>query len=239
MTEQPSRRRGLRYQKLSEEIADTLQEMIVNGELESGRKVTQAELATMLGVSPMPIREALLKLAAVGLVDAAPNRSFHVVTTTPADMHDSYWMHAILEGELTRRACVNRGSDLVPELRVQERAYESGAAAHDESALRDSNTAFHRIINTAASAPRLLFMLKTTLRFAGEGWYPRIEGWVEQSIKAHAKIIDAFECDDADAAGEAAQEHVLDAGKLIVEYYESTGQWVRGSAPSSISQEAD
>jgi DNA-binding GntR family transcriptional regulator len=240
MTEQPKgRRQKLRYQKLSEEIADVLQEMIVNGELESGQKVTQEELAASLGVSTMPIREALLKLAAVGLVDAAPNRSFHVVSTTPADMHDSYWLHAILEGELTRRACVNRGPDLAPELRAQEQAYESAAAAQDESALRHSNTAFHRIINKAANAPRLLFLLKTTLRFAREGWYPRIEGWVAQSIEAHAKIIDAFERNDANAAGQAAQEHVLDAGKLLVEYFETTGQWARGSAPSSTGQEAD
>lgn len=235
MTDQPKRRRGLRYQKLSEEIVDVLQQMIVNGELESGQKLTQEELAGMLGVSTMPIREALLKLSAVGLVDAAPNRSFHVVTTTTDDMRDSYWMHAVLEGELTRRACVNRGSALALELREQEEAYERAAAAQDESGLQHSNTAFHRIINRAASSPRLLFLLKTTLRFAREGWYPRIDGWVAQSIEAHAKIIDAFERNDADAAGQAAKQHVLDAAELLIDYFEATGRWERGAAPASLS----
>ena len=235
MTAMPSRRRGLKYQKLSEEIAEVLQEMIVNGEFESGQKLTQEELALMLGVSTMPIREALLKLSAVGLVEASPNRSFHVITTTAADMLDSYWMHATLEGELTRRACANSGADLVPQLRQHEHDYELAAAASDESALQHSNTAFHRVINTAARSPRLLFLLKTTLRFAREGWYPRLEGWIPRSIDAHLKIIDAFERNDAAAAGQFAAQHVIEAGELVVGHFETTGLWARGLAPSGMS----
>jgi DNA-binding GntR family transcriptional regulator len=234
MNARPIRRQGLRYQKLSEEIVEVLQEMIVSGELESGRKVTQEELASMLGVSTMPIREALLKLSAVGLVDAAPNRSFHIVTTTAADMQDSYWMHAAIEGELTRRACANRGADLVPELRQHEDAYEQAAAARDDTALQHSNTAFHRVINAAANSPRLLFMLRTTLRFAREGWYPRVEGWVPHSIEAHLGIIDAFERNDPAEAGRRASQHVLDAGAMLVDYFETSGQWARGSAPAGV-----
>src|SRR5260370_42058441 len=112
---------------------------------------------------------------------------------------------------------MNRGPDLAPELRAQEQAYESAAAAQDESALQHSNTAFHRIINTAAGAPRLLFLLKTIMRFGREGWYPRIEGCAAQSIKSRARIIDAFERNAANAAGRSAQEHVLDSGELLVE----------------------
>jgi DNA-binding GntR family transcriptional regulator len=230
-------RQGLRYQKLSEEIVEVLQQMIVSGELESGRKVTQEELAGMLGVSTMPIREALLKLSAVGLVDAAPNRSFHVVTTTAADVQDSYWMHAALEGELTRRACVNRGADLVSELRRHEDAYEQAAAAGDDSALQHSNTAFHRVINTAANSPRLLFLLKTTLRFSREGWYPRLDGWVPRSIESHLGIIEAFEHGNAEEAGQLARQHVLDAGEMLLDYFEATGEWVRGSAPAGVPDE--
>jgi DNA-binding GntR family transcriptional regulator len=58
--------RNLEYQKMSDAVADTLQQMIVEDELKSGQKVTQDEVAKMLGVSTMPVREALLKLAALG-----------------------------------------------------------------------------------------------------------------------------------------------------------------------------
>src|SRR3981189_2012694 len=101
MTSGTSQQRGLRYQKTSDEVADVLQQMILANRLSSGQKITKDELAKMLGVSTMPVREALLKLAAIGLVDAAPNRSFRVTNSTKEDTRDSYWMHSVLAGELT------------------------------------------------------------------------------------------------------------------------------------------
>ena len=74
----------------------------------------------MLGVSTMPVREALLKLAALGLVEASPNRSFRVVNSTKEDTRDSYWMQSVLVGELTRRACTLEGPKLVPELESKD-----------------------------------------------------------------------------------------------------------------------
>jgi len=74
---------------MSDEVADVLQQMIIDNRLAAGQKITQDELAKMLNVSTMPVREALLKLAAIGLVDAAPNRSFRVVNSTKEDARDS------------------------------------------------------------------------------------------------------------------------------------------------------
>src|ERR1700721_2637172 len=119
--------RSLEYQKMSDAVADTLQQMIVEDELKSGQRVTQDELAKMLGVSTMPVREALLKLAALGLVEASPNRSFRVVNSTKEDTRDSYWMQSVLVGELTRRACSIEGLKLVPELEGKLTAYSAAA----------------------------------------------------------------------------------------------------------------
>lgn len=218
-------RRNLKYQKMSDEVANVLQQMIIENELEAGQRVTQDELAKMLGVSTMPIREALLKLAALGLVEASPNRSFRVVNSTKSDLLDSYWMQSILTGEMTRRACALAGASLVPELQRWLQAYSDAAEAGDAEELEKTYSSFYRTINLAANAPRLLFMLQTNLRFMPVLWYPRIEGWIPLSKAAHKEIIAAFERGDADRAAAISSEHMIAAGQLLIEYYEATDRW--------------
>jgi DNA-binding GntR family transcriptional regulator len=222
VTAQP---RGLRYQKMSDEVADVLQQMIIDGQLQAGQRITQDELSKMLGVSTMPVREALLKLAALGLVEASPNRSFRVVNSTKEDTRDSYWMQSVLVGELTRRACTLEGPKLVPELESKLAAYSAAADAGDDSAMEAAYGGFYRAINLAAQSPRLLFMLRTNLRFVPIRWYPRIEGWIPLSKAAHKTIITAFKRADREQAATIASSHMIQAGELLIEYFESTGRW--------------
>jgi DNA-binding GntR family transcriptional regulator len=220
-----NQQRRLDYQKMSDAVADELQQMIVENELKSGQKVTQDELAKMLGVSTMPVREALLKLVALGLVEASPNRSFRVINSTKNDLRDSYWMQSVLTGELTRRACELSGASLVPELQRWLQAYSDAAEAGDAEQLEKTYGSFYRTINIAADAPRLVFMLQTNLRFVPVLWYPRIQGWIRLSKSAHKKVISAFKQGNADGASAIASEHMLASGELLIEYFESTGRW--------------
>lgn len=217
----------LRWRKLSDEVAATLRRMILVGELTPGSRVTQDALASRLGVSTMPVREALLRLAAEGFVEAAPNRSFTVVRTARSDIHDIYWMHAKLAGELTSRACAHADADLMQTLRKLsdrcQQAYEEKNAAEMEAA----NWAFHRAINLAADAPKLLLMLRTSLRFIPDDFYARIPGWPEASSQGHGQIVTAFEQRDPEAARAAAEAHVHQAGTFLTAYFSGTGFWTR------------
>src|SRR5207244_1357424 len=107
----------LRWRKLADEVVATLRRMILVGELPPGSRSSQDELARLLGVSTMPVREALLRLAAEGFVEASPNRSFTIVRTTQTDVRDIYWMHAMLAGELASRACARADIELPRTLR--------------------------------------------------------------------------------------------------------------------------
>ena len=225
MTDVTTNRQGLRHQKMSDEVADVLQQMIIDDRLTSGQKITQDELAKMLNVSTMPVREALLKLAAIGLVHAAPNRSFRVTNSTKEDARDSYWVHSMLAGELTRRACIAQGATLAPELLRCLTTYSAAAAAGDTAGLEDSYRAFYRAINLAAQSPRLLFLLRTNLRFVPIRWYPHIEDWIPLSEAAHRKIITAFGKGDSDTAAVTASTHICQAGELLIAHFESTGRW--------------
>lgn len=215
----------LRWRKLSDEVTSRLRRMILVGELAPGSRTTQDELARLLGVSTMPVREALLRLAAEGFMEANPNRSFTVARTTESDVRDIYWMHATLAGELARRACASATPELLSSLRkLSERcqqAQRTGNAAEMEAA----NWAFHREINLAADAPKLLLMLRTSLRFIPEGFYGLLQAWPDASSDGHGQIMTAFELRDPEAARAAAEDHVREAGLLLADYFSSTGYW--------------
>ncbi len=229
--------RPLRRRTLAVEVADRLREMILTGALPSGSRTTQDELARMLGVSTMPVREGLLRLAAEGFVHAEPNRSFTIAPTTREDVHDVYWMHAVLAGELTRRACERADDALVAALRERAVRCHKVAGSGDADLLEEANWEFHKAINAAAQAPKLLVILRATLRFIPHGFYGLLPAWTPTSEAGHEAILQAFEQRDPEAAREAAEQHVQDAGRLLVELFTARGYWERPVAAAQTQSE--
>jgi DNA-binding GntR family transcriptional regulator len=221
----PAQAPKLRYRKMADEVAETLRRMILLGELAPGQRTTQDELAELLGVSTTPVREALLRLTAAGLIEASPNRYFRVVRTSRHEIRDTYWMHATLAAELTRRACEFRDAELVDTLVALEARYDAAVKIHDAPEMTEANRLFHRAINIAARSPRLVFMLKTTLRFIPDDLYPETETWGTTSISAHEAIVSAFQAGYPDEAASAASQHVLAAGELLIRLLEDRGFW--------------
>ena len=75
----------VRHTSIADEVTETVRMMVIRGELVPEQHVTQEGLARMLGVSTMPVREALLRLAAEGMVKTSANRSFSILGTTESD----------------------------------------------------------------------------------------------------------------------------------------------------------
>lgn len=215
----------VRRRLLTAEVADTIREMILTGELKPGRRFTQQELAQALGVSTMPVREALLRLTHDGLVAASPNRSYQVELTTRADLEDIYWMHSVLAGELAARACRHASDDLIRRLREVLEHNLRALGLGDLGAMENGNWAFHRAINVAADSPKLLLLLQTTLSFIPHGFYALVADWGKASEQGHAGILQAIEEHDADGARLASEEHVQQAAQLLIKYFSETGYW--------------
>jgi DNA-binding GntR family transcriptional regulator len=215
----------VRPRKIADEVLDSLRTMILTGTLPAGVRTTQAELARMLGVSTMPVREALLRLSSEGFVEMVPNKSFTVVRTSRQDIHDIYAVHAVLAGELTRRACRNATAELIGELTQVALECSHAVTHHDEQGSGRANWSFHRLINEAAQAPKLALLLRSTVRFIPNSFYSLVPAWAEVSELGHRQILAAFAGSEADAACEAAHEHVLEAGKLLISSFSSSGYW--------------
>jgi DNA-binding GntR family transcriptional regulator len=198
---------------MTDEVAAELRRMVLSGELEGGERVTQDRLAKSLGVSTMPVREALLRLAAEGLIVAAPNRSFTVVSNSEDDLRDIFWVYAIMAAELAGRAAQHADGELVRALAGYHKRYLEVIDKEDERF--DANWQFFRAVNLAARSPRLLHVLGSTLRF-----FPDIlhsaPGSAELAAKWQKELLRAITRGDAAKAQTISVRYARQAGELYI-----------------------
>jgi DNA-binding GntR family transcriptional regulator len=218
-------KRKVARRTVAEQAYDNVRNMILMGELPPNSRITHDELAAVLGVSTMPVREALLRLSHEGLVDISQTRSFTVAPATRSDIQDIYWLQGTLSGELTARACRNSGQNLADQLRSVQERWEHLPKTATPEALDKLNHEFHRAINKAGESPKLLVLLENTLRFIPDHFYSLLPAWSEMSLKGHQAIIEAIDAGDAKAARRAAQHHVEEAGALLIEHFDELGFW--------------
>jgi DNA-binding GntR family transcriptional regulator len=219
---------------LGEEVADRLRNMILEGELKPDQNLTQEEVARRLAVSTTPAREGLLRLASEGFIQASPNRAFQITRSTREDIRDVYWCHAMLSGELVARACERKDAGMVERLRSYN---DDLRQAHQEGSpgrMEEANWGFHRELHVAANAPKLLLLLRATLRFIPDQFYALLPDWPPVSERGHREMIDAIARGDCEAARAATQRHVHEAGELLMAHFTDMGYWTRpGAEPRS------
>lgn len=207
--------RGQRRQAIVESlIADVLQ-----GRLRAGQHLGTQELAQRHGVSHTPIREALIALAGVGVIDLLPNRGAVVRTVTAADVREVCQVRRVLECEATRRACgrVDRAEleTLAGELKrlmdghgrsksaFIERARALDDRLHDQIAASCGN----RFLAQELSRLKTLFRAFRDMAWAYEELrsdFRRLAGEAQE----HLTIVDALLADDAKEASRAMARHI-------------------------------
>jgi DNA-binding GntR family transcriptional regulator len=175
----------------------------------------------MLGVSTMPVREALLRLVAEGMVVAESNRSFNVTNTTTDGIRDIYWMHAVLAGELTARAWDRKTPALVDELRRRHDAYQAAGAGHDVDTQSDVNWQFHAALNRAATSPAIVLALRNALHYM-PGFRAEVNGWADLAGRWQAGILSEFAAGTREQAREVAMSCIHRSGELFILSFWST-----------------
>lgn len=211
----------VRRRPLGKQVAEVLRGMILVGELLPGEVVTHDDLAGRLGVSTMPVREALLALSHEGLVESRPNRSFQVTRTSREDIEDIYRVHAFLAGLLSARAAENASAALIEELTEIQRQWHGASPAE----LSELNWRFHRAVHRAAGSPKLSLILKNIARYIPQSFYVLVEGGPDFVQRSHAEIFAALSARDPEAAREAAERNVLASGQLLIDHFLERGYW--------------
>lgn len=200
---------------MTDTAADRLRRLIVTRELAPGQRIRQAELADMLGVSTMPIREALLRLVAEGMVHAESNRSFSVANTTEDDIRDIYWMHATFAGELTARAWDHKTPELIEVLAQHHASYKQALSGGKFDALSDVNWQFHAAINRAAAAPTIVRALSSTLHYF-PSLREEVADWPDLAASWQSGVLAQFESGDREGARAVAVSSIQRAAELFI-----------------------
>jgi DNA-binding GntR family transcriptional regulator len=223
----------------ADDIALVIEEAIVSGELAPGTVLRQEQLSDQFNVSRTPIREALRRLAALGLVSFVPNRGVRVRTLSREELHEAFQIRAELEGLASEIAAAKITPEQLAELDEAERTFSEislDLRAREPGEERRSimgewvrrNHAFHDVIYRAADLPLVEQMAKSARRsFSGPAvWAPgdhSIDELYAKNAEQHRAIKQALFAGSAAGARALAREHVLSSFHLLETILEQVG----------------
>ncbi|WP_255363664.1 GntR family transcriptional regulator [Geodermatophilus sp. DSM 45219] len=199
----------------------TLRGLIMGGDLTPGARLGEAELAERLGVSRTPVREALSRLAAEGLVEIVPNRGARVATWTVAELEGVFDLRSNLEPKLTAFAVPNAGPADVAELDdLAQRMLDAGCPGprQDLDALVPLNRAFHDKLVALAAHPTLASALAAAIHppIVRRNFLTYDEASLRRSLAHHVEIVAAIRAGDPEWAGAVMTSHIANARAVMV-----------------------
>lgn len=202
--------RPIRRKSLHEELAETIGELIVNGDLASGQKVPELELCETFGVSRTPLREALKVLAAEGLVTLEPNRGAWVSEITAAQLEEVFPVMGALEALSGELACAKISDEEIAELDDLQSQMLEHFGNRDMARYFRTNQAIHEAILKAArnetltSQYRALAVKVRRARYVANMSDAR---W-KQAVEEHEQMLVALRARDAAALSEVMKRHL-------------------------------
>lgn len=210
---------GHRLVSAQQAAHEQLRRMILAGGFEAGHPLRQEDLAQRLGLSRVPIREALNRLATEGLVELKPRRGFYVVALDGADIEDIFDMRALLEaraGKLATELRTASDAAAVDELVVKlDEAVERQVEFSRYAAL---NLRFHERLFQSCGRKHLQLQISQLRNAVGPAirMLAAEEGELRRAQSEHRDIARQFRAGDADeVAGLCAQHCAYTARALI------------------------
>jgi len=230
----------------ADDIAGLIEEAIVSGELVPGSVLRQEQLSERFGVSRTPVREALRRLAALGLVSFEPNRGVRVRTISHDDLREAFLVRAELEALVTEEAARKMTPEALDELEECEKRFARltrEVRSHEPGGNRRAlmgewmraNHAFHDVLYRVAELPYVESVAKSARRtFSGPTvWAPvddELEALYERNQAEHRAIRQALSAGSVAGARELAREHVMHSFELLTTILAHvSADWARSS----------
>ncbi|GAA3447608.1 GntR family transcriptional regulator [Planomonospora venezuelensis] len=194
-------------------VVDDLRNLILNGRYAPGARLGEVELAETLGVSRTPVREALRRLQAEGLVEVAANRGARVAQFPAGDLETVFELRARIEGLAARQAAAvatAEDADLLHETAVTLREH---AGRRDLDAVYRLNADFHRSLvrlgGSAVLAQSLSALVHSPVLLRTYGSFDAEA--MRRSVDHHVEIAAAVRAGDPDWAEVVMRAHLFSA----------------------------
>jgi DNA-binding GntR family transcriptional regulator len=203
----------------SDLVVDSIREAILSGRLTPGETLVERRLAELLGVSKTPVREALITLAASGLVTVTPNRGAVVRAVSTDDVYKAYEVRLLLEPWAVARTVREGG---VASATGAARAALEDARRHlsdeDHVQLSLANRRFHRALYVECGNDIVVRQLDSLQEMAALGavalLWERWRTW-RAEYDEHAEILKAVEDSEAETAERLLRKHIRQSVKRL------------------------
>lgn len=201
--------------KISDQLREKIEEQIATGELSPGSALDEATLVEQHGVSRTPVREALIQLAAEGLIEIRPRRGAVVTSIGPARLIEMFEVMGELEAMCGRLAARRMKDSERTELVAAHEACEKARAEQDPDAYFYCNERFHAAIYAGSHN---IFLREQALQLHRRlrpyrRLQLRVRNRMGTSFKEHEAIVRSIIAGDADSAAMALSGHVVVQGE--------------------------
>lgn len=212
----------IKRQTLTGMTADALRERILHGAYPEGEPLRQDAIADELGVSRIPVREALRQLEAEGLVTFNPHRGAVVSTLSLQEIEELFELRTLIELDLFRRAIPRIQPEDVTRAKEILDAYETALRNGDVAAWGEMNWQFHSTLFAPADRPFTLGVAQKLHQQCDR--YLRMQlALTHGELRAneeHRAILSAVRKRDARRASDLLRNHILGAGRALRDFLE-------------------
>lgn len=203
LTKRQSRETGREY------ALRTLKDNIIRLELAPGSMLSENELAAQMGLSRTPVREALVELSKVEIVEIYPQRGSAIARIDYDLVEEARFMRLVLEKAVVEQVCSLATPADIQRLRQNLRLYQEQMEAGDSDGGLDTDNNFHRILFQIARKERVFGLIRNmSIHFDRVRRMSLSAVKDTKVISDHTAIVDAVEAGDAPRAVRLMEEHL-------------------------------
>lgn len=209
-----------------EQVASHIRLLIYSGELGPGDRLRQDDIARELGVSRIPVREAIIGLDREGWVTIEPHRGAFVNGLDRDGVEDHFRLYEVLFGLTVRRVVERADGDGRAEVAAAAAAV---VAARGPDAFNTANNRLLATLSEVAGSARLTSMVKVLTNVVPGNFFAQVPGSMEVHRAGVASVAEAMAAGDADRAEAAFAELIGAHADNVIALFERRGSFARAA----------
>jgi len=221
-------RPGSGRRSTGEIVAEHVRQLVFDGVLRPGDRIPQGALALELGVSRLPVREAVIELARDGLVTVTPHAGAFVGPFDAGVLREHFEIVGLVQGLAARDLCNAPDPTALDAMDEALAEIDAAAAADDPVTTHTATMRFLRTLNLAGGSARQQAVLRALARMLPTGFFAEVPGAAEAERLGSHRILDAIRSGDPSAAQRACVEVQRAHGELVVTHQRARGVFAPG-----------
>jgi DNA-binding GntR family transcriptional regulator len=213
-------KRSVEFSTLQEKVTATIREAIFKQAYKPGERLIQEELAAKLGVSRMPIREALRSLEMEGLVEMLPHKGAQVIGITRDDIEELYYLRSLLEGITVQKSINFLSAEDRFELQKLVGRMDIDIERNNLDSFISNNKEFHLLLQNGCNWKKIKMLSKQFI----EGYPAHVPSLIPSSMfksnQEHKEMLKALDNKDPIILRQLVEHHIMRAGNTLTQLLE-------------------